>query len=48
MVGDERKRGGAREEKGGRTQARNGVIACKTFFNDPLLVKQELLCPLIG
>ena len=35
VVGDERKRA---RKKRGRTKARSGGRACKTFFNDPLLV----------
>ena len=35
VVGDERKRA---RKKRGRTQARSDGRACKTFFNDPLLV----------
>ena len=35
VVGDERKRAG---KKRGRTKARSDGRACKTFFNDPLLV----------
>ena len=35
VVGDERKRAG---KKRGKTKARSDGRACKTFFNDPLLV----------
>ena len=35
IAGDERKRA---RKKRGRTKARSGGRACKTFFNDPLLV----------